>query len=109
MSDDKARALVLADRLERGQATWGTCDEAAAELRRLAEIERLTAAARVPLTPAQQHADELVEALREISDDYADRFDLDSPSTNPGIKLTIKQARTVLAKIKATGQEGGAA
>lgn len=67
------------------------------------------AAAPAPvLTPAQSLTDELAEALREIADDYADRFDLDSPSTNPGIKFTIKQARAVLAKIEATGQEGGA-
>lgn len=45
--------------------------------------------------------DELLEALKEIAADYADRFDLDSPSTNPGIKSTIKQARSVIAK--ATG------
>ena len=38
----------------------------------------------------------LMEALKEIADDYADRFDLDSPSTNPGIKYVIKQARAAL-------------
>jgi hypothetical protein len=36
------------------------------------------------------------EALREIADDYADRHDLTSPSTNPGIKSVIQQARAVL-------------
>lgn len=41
---------------------------------------------------------ELVEALKEISADYADRFDLESPSTNPGIKLSIALARAALAK-----------
>ena len=41
---------------------------------------------------------ELVEALKEISTDYADRFDLECPSTNPGIKSSIAQARTALAK-----------
>ena len=40
----------------------------------------------------------LREALREIADDYADRFDLESPSTNPGIKYVIKQARAALEK-----------
>ena len=43
-------------------------------------------------------APELLEALREIADDYADRFDLTCPSTNPGIKSTIAQARAAIAK-----------
>lgn len=46
-------------------------------------------------------APDLLEALKEIAADYADRFDLDDPSTNPGIKYTIKQARAAIAK--ATG------
>jgi len=49
-------------------------------------------------------APELLQALREIADDYEDRFDLDDPSTNPGIKLAIKQARAAITKA-----EGGAA
>jgi hypothetical protein len=48
--------------------------------------------------------DELLEALREISTDYADRFDLDSPSTNPGIKSSIKHARAAIAR----AEKGGA-
>lgn len=43
----------------------------------------------------------LMEALQDIADDYADRFDLESPSTNPGIKHVIKQARTALDAIEA--------
>ena len=50
-------------------------------------------------------APELLEALKEITSDYADRFDLDSLSTNPGIKSSIKQARTAIAK--ATGASNG--
>ena len=46
-------------------------------------------------------APELLAALQEITEDYADRFDLESPSTNPGIKYVIKQARSAIAK--ATG------
>lgn len=47
-------------------------------------------------------------ALRDIADDYADRFDLDSPSTNPGMKSVVKQARAVLdaAGVKACAQAG---
>lgn len=43
-------------------------------------------------------APDLLAALREIADDYADRFDLTCPSTNPGIKSTIAQARAAIAK-----------
>jgi hypothetical protein len=50
---------------------------------------------------AMAAATELLEALREIADDYSERFDLDSPSTNPGIKSAISQARAAIAK--ATG------
>lgn len=63
------------------------------------------------LSPEREAADarliaaapELLEALKEIAADYADRFDLDDPSTNPGIKFTIKQARAAIAK--AEGQQ----
>lgn len=46
-------------------------------------------------------APELLEALREIADDYADRFDMTCPGTNPGIKYVVEQARAAIAK--ATG------
>jgi hypothetical protein len=42
--------------------------------------------------------EELVEALKDLADDIADRFDLDSPSTNPGIKIYVERARAVIAK-----------
>ena len=43
---------------------------------------------------------ELVGALKEITADYADRFDLEDPSTNPGIKSSIALARASLAKVE---------
>jgi hypothetical protein len=45
-------------------------------------------------------APDLLEALEEITNDYSERFDLDSPSTNPGIKTCIAQARAAIAKAK---------
>ena len=48
-------------------------------------------------------APDLLAALREIVDDYSDRFDPDDPSTNPGIKLSIKQAHDAI--VKATRSE----
>ena len=42
----------------------------------------------------------LVGALEEITNDYADRFDLESASTNPGIKYVVAQARAALAYVK---------
>lgn len=44
-------------------------------------------------------APELLEILQEMTDDYAERFDLNSPSTNPGIKYYVEQARAVIAKV----------
>ena len=38
----------------------------------------------------------LREALKEITYDYADRFDMESPSTNLNIKNIFKQARAAL-------------
>lgn len=46
-------------------------------------------------------APDLLEALRELADDIADRFDMDSPSTNPGIKSTVAAARAAIAKATA--------
>lgn len=46
-------------------------------------------------------APDLLLALREIADDYADRFDMDSPSANPGMKYVVQQARAAIEK--ATG------
>ena len=43
-------------------------------------------------------APDLLEALKDIADDYTDRFDLESPSTNPGIKNYVRLARAAIAK-----------
>lgn len=48
--------------------------------------------------------DGLLAALEEISDDYADRFDLGSQSTNPGIKYVVEQARAAIANCKEAGK-----
>lgn len=37
------------------------------------------------------------EALSDIADDYEDRFDMNSPSTNPGMKYVVKQSRAALS------------
>lgn len=42
--------------------------------------------------------EELVEALKDLADDIAERFDMDSPSTNPGIKIYVERARAAVAK-----------
>lgn len=47
-------------------------------------------------------APELLEALIEMVEDFSDRFDLESSSTNPGIKHVIAEARHVIKK--ATGK-----
>ena len=47
--------------------------------------------------------DELLAALKDIVDDYSDRHDLSSPSTNPGIKLACEKARAAIAKAELDG------
>jgi hypothetical protein len=44
----------------------------------------------------KRQRDRLLLALKEIADDYEDRFDMHDPSTNPGIKYVIKQARDAI-------------
>lgn len=44
---------------------------------------------------------QMLEALEAIASDYAERFDLSSPSTNPGIKSTIAQARAAIDAARA--------
>ena len=39
----------------------------------------------------------LRDALKEAVEDYSDRFDMSSPSTNPGIKTVVKQGKEALA------------
>lgn len=101
---DKPEALRLAEMLKQDPRSKAHHDEAADELRRLHEAhdwqykmagERLR---RVEKLEAQRYA--LLEALKEIAADYADRFDLDSPSTNPGIKFTIEQARAAIKAVE---------
>lgn len=43
-------------------------------------------------------APDLLEALQDLTDDITERFDMDSPSTNPGIKHCIGAARAAIAK-----------
>jgi len=43
-------------------------------------------------------APDLLDALQDLADDIAERFDMDSPSINPGIKHCIVAARAAIAK-----------
>lgn len=43
-------------------------------------------------------APDLLEALQELVDDIADRFDMDHPSTNPGIKSAVANARAAITR-----------
>ena len=45
-------------------------------------------------------APDLLEALEELAGDIADRFDMESPSTNPGIKHAVEAAQKAIAKAK---------
>lgn len=41
--------------------------------------------------------DELVAALKDITDDICERFDMESSSTNPGIKNCVERARAAIS------------
>jgi hypothetical protein len=43
-------------------------------------------------------APDLLESLKDLVDDIAERFDMDSQSTNPGIKICVERARVAIAK-----------
>lgn len=47
-------------------------------------------------------APELLDALEDIANDYAERFDMDSQSTNPGMKVVVENARAAIAKARGT-------
>ena len=44
----------------------------------------------------------LFDALSELVEDYEDRFDMDSPSTNPGIRSAVKHGRAAIAAARGT-------
>jgi hypothetical protein len=48
-------------------------------------------------------APDLLQALKFITEDVCDRFDMNDSSTNPGMKLAVKLARAAIAK--ATGEK----
>ena len=45
-------------------------------------------------------APDLLEALIDIADDYEERFDMESPSTNPSMKMVVQAARAAIAKAR---------
>jgi hypothetical protein len=45
-------------------------------------------------------APDLLEALEDLTDDIAGRFDMDSPSTNPGMVAAVHNARAAIAKAR---------
>ena len=68
---------------------------------RIAELERELAAAREPLTPAQQHAEELRDALKFYRDECS--------GAEPSMSIFHIRLVEVLAKVEAASPKGGAA
>ena len=123
---DQPEALYLAEVIEHDPQSKSHHDAAAACLRRQhAEIEALKAernALRAELREATEAIDDpavnnlrtlaesirmmrakkdaLREALKDIADDYEERFDMNSPSTNPGIKNVVEAVRAALKETK---------
>ncbi len=78
----KPKALALADAQQFAATTLER--ELAAELRRLSALNA-----------------QLLEALRDLADDIAGRFDMDSPSTNPGMRACVAEARAAIKAAEA--------
>ena len=64
-----------------------------------AEIEQKMSAGEFVLKEVDQLRKQVAllrDALKEAVEDYSDRFDMSSPSTNPGIKWIVKQGKEAL-------------
>lgn len=60
--------------------------------------EQLTPGSTTPLyTRPSPSVSALVEALSDLEEDISDRFDMESQSTNPGLKAAVMRSRAVLA------------
>lgn len=62
------------------------------------EISHEEALYRAKVMAASQ---DLFEALEDLVGDITERFDMDSPSTNPGMKHAIESARAAIRKATA--------
>lgn len=86
MAETALKAECDALRAELREVTEAMNDPAVNNIRTLAESIRILQAER----------DALRAALKDIADDYEDRFDMNDPSTNPGIKHVVREARAAL-------------
>ena len=85
--------------------TKSECIEVLRHLR--ADLSAPPAAARVPLTPAQQHADELLKAL-QLAKNSLVAFKFMPGANNAWEDHDEDNLKAVDAAIEAAGQEGGA-
>lgn len=64
---------------------------------RIYEVSTACAAAEQQRDEMAAQVEMLRVALKDIHDDMVERFDMESPSTNPGMKFVVKQAAEALA------------
>lgn len=64
------------------------------------------AAANDKLLVVEAERDGLREALKDLVDDICERVDMQSPSTNPGMKVAVKNAQAALASLSQQNGEG---
>ena len=97
MNHEHLKALALAAKDESQKPGWyeaRTLEDMCGLF--VADAEYIAAASPDVVLALIAENERLREALKDIIEDYSDRFDLESPSTNPGIKIVIKQARAAL-------------
>jgi hypothetical protein len=99
--EDEPAAWGVAEKDQCGNLVWYDCTLSSILASEFAAKHREkygSDAEPYPLYAAAQQVNlVMLEALKEIADDYSDRFDMTSPSTNPGMKYVVKQARAAIA------------
>lgn len=81
----------------------GPCDD---DFQCVCVVDHMTVCAKEVIGSAEDDArliaaaPELLEALIDIANDYSERFDMESPSTNPGMKIVVENARAAIAKAR---------
>lgn len=80
-----------------------TCEEASKSYgaERMLQIDLAAIVEAVRPNKREAVNQQLLAALKDIANDYADRFDIASSSTNPGIKIVIEQARAAITTAEA--------
>lgn len=93
-TDDIGLCADAADRIEELERKVASRD---AEVAKLKDDNEYLYVAAIERDQLREQVALLRDALKEAVEDYSDRFDMSSPSTNPGSKMVVKQGKEALA------------